>query len=124
MSCSATWDLPAGWPAWLGELRDGVGAQLAMTPNFALLNLYRDGQDYMGWHTDNETTMHGQLASLSLGDTRRFLIEESSGTGKYRLDLEHGSLLLMNVELRHTLPRTVRQVGERINLTFRQIAER
>ena len=111
-----------GWPEFLTELGSRVAEELAEPPNFVLLNRYRTGADYMGWHTDAEATMGTRLASLSLGATRRFLLQDSKVGRKSRLELTHGSLLVMDGRLRHSLPRTTRQVGVRINLTFRCLA--
>ncbi len=64
--------------------------------------------------------MGSQIASISLGATRRFLLE-ATPDGKDMIELAHGSLLTMRTNVRHSLPRTSRPVGERINLTFRRI---
>jgi alkylated DNA repair dioxygenase AlkB len=39
-----------------------------------LLNLYRNGVDSMGWHSDDERELGERpvIASVSLGATRRF----------------------------------------------------
>jgi len=112
-----------GWPRYLAALCEDVAEELAEQPNFVLLNRYYDGRDYMGWHTDDEATMGSRLASLSLGATRRFLLQESPTTPRIQLELAHGSLLIMSGGLRHALPRTSRRVGTRINLTFRTLAD-
>jgi alkylated DNA repair dioxygenase AlkB len=96
--------------------------------NSVLANRYRNGRDYMGWHSDNESALGPRpvIASLSVGATRRFLLKHRQRSeAKLELELPHGSLLLMRGETqthyRHALPRTARPVGERINLTFRRI---
>lgn len=92
-----------------------------------LANRYREGREYMGWHSDNEAALGARpvIASLSLGATRRFVLKRRQGAPKIELALAHGSLLVMAGETqanyRHALPRTARPVGERINLTFRRI---
>jgi len=97
--------------------------------NSVLANLYRDGRDSMGWHSDDEPELGAQpaIASLSLGSTRRFVLKHRNDPSrKFALELPHGSLLLMRgatqANYRHALPRTARPVGPRINLTFRRIA--
>lgn len=110
-----------GWPAALDGVRARVEAMSATAWNFVLLNRYRTGRDHMGWHRDDESMTDSRIASLSLGATRRFLVEPITGTPSLRLDLEHGSLLLLERGRRHCLPRTRRDVGERINLTFRAL---
>ena len=108
-----------GWPPELAGLRSRVGAQLSATPNFLLLNRYRDGADSMGWHRDDEAGLGALIASISLGATRSFLLRESNASRSQSLKLEHGSLLLFDGRTSHALPKTRRLVGERINLTFR-----
>ena len=109
----------AGWPEQLAELRARVAAELGTEPNFLLLNRYRDGADGMGWHRDDEKGMGVQIASLSLGATRAFLLRENQARRSQSLKLEHGSLLVFDGCTPHALPKTRRAVGERINLTFR-----
>ena len=93
-----------------------------------LINRYRDGKDSNGWHADNEKEL-GQnpiIASISLGAERFFHLKHNTDPGlKYKLLLEHGSLLLMKGETqhhwKHQIAKTAKQVDERINLTFRII---
>jgi len=93
-----------------------------------LANLYRDGRDCMGWHSDDEPELGARplIASLSLGATRRFALRHRRDPSRRLvLELPAGSLLLMRGQTqarwRHALPRTARPVGPRINLTFRRI---
>jgi alkylated DNA repair dioxygenase AlkB len=109
-----------GWLPALGPVRARLDEELAMTAQLALLNRYRDGQDCIGWHTDDERGQGPWVASLSLGAERTFLLREARDRPATRLSLGHGSLLIMSTALRHALPRTRRPVGERINVTFRQ----
>lgn len=95
--------------------------------NALLLNLYRDGQDCMGWHADNEAELgtNPTIASISLGAPRRFRLRHNASRDTHALTLEHGSLLLMagptQHHWQHSLPRTRRCQTPRINLTFRFI---
>ncbi|MGB5190017.1 alpha-ketoglutarate-dependent dioxygenase AlkB family protein [Robiginitalea sp.] len=93
-----------------------------------LLNLYRDGNDSNGWHADNEKELGNQpfIASVSLGTSRSFHIKHREDKSlRYRMQLEHGSLLLMGGAMQdfwlHQIPKTRKPVGKRINLTFRKI---
>ncbi len=93
-----------------------------------LLNLYRDGNDSNGWHSDDEKELGNNpaIASLSLGAERMFHLKHKTKTGlKTKIALEHGSLLLMQGPTqhfwKHQLSKTARQVEPRINLTFRLI---
>jgi alkylated DNA repair dioxygenase AlkB len=119
---------PHPWPPALVDLRDRVAAAAQCPLNSVLANLYRDGRDYMGWHSDDERALGPRpvIASLSLGATRRFRLAGRSDPGAaLELELAAGSLLLMRGDTqrttRHALPRTARPVGERINLTFRRV---
>lgn len=119
---------PHPWPPALQALRERVAAAAGSRLNSVLANLYRDGRDSMGWHSDDERALgpHPVIASLSLGATRRFRLRRRDDA-RVGLDLElpPGSLLLMcgatQRATRHALPRTARPIGERINLTFRQV---
>jgi len=108
-----------GWPSPLVDLRDRLAELLPDVPNFVLLNRYRSGRDAMGWHTDDEAMAADLIASVSLGASRRFLVRPPGAPASEMIVLEHGSLLVMNRYLPHSLPRTRRACGERVNLSFR-----
>ena len=119
---------PHPWPEALMPIRARLRGEDGVDFNSVLANLYRDGRDAMGWHSDSEPELGAQpvIASLSLGATRRFVLKDRRDPArKLVLELPSGSLLLMRGETqrhyRHALPRTVRPVGVRINLTFRRI---
>jgi len=129
---SGTRFMPEPWPSALAPVRDGVSDAVGVRFNSVLANLYRDGHDAMGWHSDDERELGPRpvIASLSLGATRRFVLKarEADADGRFArhvLELPHGSLLVMRgdtqARFRHALPRTARPVGPRINLTFRKI---
>ena len=111
-----------GWDPKLIPLRDRLQDSLATTFNFVLMNRYRYGSDSMGWHTDDEATLTGWIASVSLGEERRLLLRDGNGETN-RLSLAHGSMLALRVvdRIPHALPKTRRCIGERINLTFRSL---
>jgi len=111
-----------GWHPLLRGLRDRLRETAELDANLVLINRYRDGQDAMGWHRDDEAGLTTLVASVSLGAPRRFLMRPSGEKAATGLVLEHGSLLLMDGRQPHSLPRTRRPVGERINLTFRRLA--
>ncbi len=95
--------------------------------NFCLLNLYRDGQDSMGWHADDEPEMGEVIGSLSLGATRKFRIRQNATRETMAFEAGHGTLIIMSGTMQsfwqHEVPKTKLPVGERINLTFRKIME-
>jgi alkylated DNA repair dioxygenase AlkB len=93
-----------------------------------LLNLYRDGQDSNGWHADNEKELgvNPVIASVSLGASRYFHLKHNSDKSqRLKLELTHGSLLLMEGATqhfwKHQIAKTAKKVGPRINLTFRKV---
>lgn len=93
-----------------------------------LLNLYRNGNDSNGWHADNEKDLgtNPVIASLSLGEERPFHFKHRHlKNERHKMILEHGSLLIMRGEMQHywlhQIAKTKREIGERINLTFRYI---
>lgn len=113
------------WPPSLVEVRDAVSAHAGVEFNSALANLYRDGQDSVAWHADDEPALGAEpvIASVSLGATRRFALRRRDNTARFALDLGHGDLLVMSDRTQrrwvHAVPKTHRSVGPRINLTFR-----
>ena len=128
---SGTRFVPRPWPRALRPLRERLCQELGVEFNSVLANRYRDGHDCMGWHSDNEPELGPTpvIASVSLGAVRRFVLKHrDEPERKLAIELPHGSLLVMRGETqrhyRHALPRTARPVGERINLTFRQIGQR
>lgn len=125
---SGTCFIPQPWPPLLAELRAQLALALDVPFNSVLANLYRDGSDAMGWHSDDESELGlvPVIASISLGAERRLLFKrKQAGARALGLPLAHGSLLVMagatQKHYRHALPRTAKVTGARINLTFRQI---
>ena len=116
------------WNTTLTDIRDRVSDYVSESFNGVLLNLYRNGQDSMGWHSDDEPEMgsHPVIASVSLGQERNFqLRRKDNHKNKINLVLPHGSLLLMQgntqLEWQHQLPKSRRVMTPRINLTYRKI---
>jgi alkylated DNA repair dioxygenase AlkB len=117
-----------GWPPALDNLRDRVAELTGRRPNGALANLYRDGDDSMGWHRDNEPELgaHPWVLSYNLGAARDFAFRPyGSGRQSRVIPLEHDSLLVMSPQVQthfeHALPRRRRVREPRLNLTFREI---
>jgi alkylated DNA repair dioxygenase AlkB len=96
--------------------------------NSVLLNYYRNGRDSMGMHSDNEAELGRDpaIASLSFGAARTFVLQHKVTKERLRIALTDGSLLLMAGSLQqnwsHGIPKISRDVGPRVNLTFRYIA--
>ncbi len=121
---------PRAFSPSLGALRQRVEAEIECSFNHALVNRYRDGKDSMGFHSDDEPELgeHPVLASISLGATRRFVLEPkrgSQGSERFDVDLEHGSLLVFRghtqAQFRHALPKVRTVIGERVNVTLRNL---
>ena len=116
---------PVPWPEALADLREGLRRELGVDFNSCLANLYRDGTDSMGYHSDNEPELGPRptIASISLGDRRRFVLRHRVSGERWSWDLGHGDLLVMRGESQsafaHAVPKTSRPVGPRMNLTFR-----
>jgi alkylated DNA repair dioxygenase AlkB len=118
---------PLPWTADLAAIRALVEAAAGQRFNSVLGNFYRDGQDSMGWHADQEPELGENpcIASLSLGQARRFRLRHNRSGETLDLRLHSGSLLLMGGALqhhwRHCVPKTQAAQSARINLTFRMI---
>lgn len=120
---------PQPWLPELEKLRQNLEKNTTYRFNSVLVNCYRDGNDSVGWHSDDEPELgrNPVVASISLGAEREFQLRHrhNSDRDKCKLNLTDGSLLLMAGELQHywhhQIPKTRRPVGERINLTFREI---
>lgn len=114
----------------LHTLKERIEKECQNTFTSCLLNLYRDGQDSNGWHSDDEKELgpNPVIASISLGGSRVFkLRNRKEKTQIHKLVLEPGSLLLMQGGTQHNwqhqIPKTSKQVPPRINLTFRKIVK-
>lgn len=125
---------PRPWPASLAACRESIEQACGGHFDSVLANLYRDGNDAMGWHSDDEPELGAQplIASLSLGAERRFRFRRRRARGEpigsgdtLELRLPHGSLLRMAGDTqrlyRHDLPKMRAVTAPRINLTFRRI---
>ncbi|MBS0194634.1 MAG: alpha-ketoglutarate-dependent dioxygenase AlkB [Proteobacteria bacterium] len=119
---------PRAWPSELLAIRTRLRDEFDVDCNGVLANLYRDGNDAMGWHADDEPEIDpcAPILSLNLGATRRFVLRRRDDHAlRCVIELAHGGLLLMPAGMQqhwqHALPKTSRTTGERINLTFRRI---
>lgn len=123
---SGTVNVALLWTPTLLEIKQKVEA-VQGEYNFCLLNRYRTGQDSMGMHADDEPEVGNVIGSLSLGATRNFRIRHNKTKETRSLPVGHGTLIIMAGSMqqfwKHEIPKTNMNVGERINLTFRQIIE-
>ena len=106
-------------------LKARVEAMAAFQYNGVLVNGYRDGQDSMGWHRDNEPEIdQASIASLSLGASRTFKVRDKQTKAVVNIDLHHGDLLVMEhlQEVHeHSVPKRAKVSAPRMNFTFRRL---
>lgn len=119
---------PLPWFQELTDLKNRVESLTKESFNSALLNLYRDGNDSMGAHRDNEPELgrNPMIASVSLGQTRRIIFRQVANRKHIvQKDLNGGSLLVMRGETqnawKHEIPKQRSIEAPRINITFRKI---
>ncbi len=118
---------PIEWTPELEQLRETVSTATSHRYNSVLLNLYRDGNDGVAWHADDEPELGTDpiIASLSLGAERTFQMKHRHSDQRFKLSLTHGSLLLMGGTTQtnwlHQIPKSRQPHGARINLTFRYV---
>ena len=119
---------PHTWTPELLTIKAKVESVAEITFNSVLLNLYRDGADSVGWHSDDEPELgeNPVIASISFGDTRQFQFKHKADDSKrLSIDLTPGSLLLMRGATqhhwKHRIPKTKKAKSPRMNLTFRVI---
>lgn len=109
------------------EIKRAIEAASGKRFNSVLLNYYRNEQDSMGFHSDDEPELGPQpaIASVSFGATRTFILKHKKQPKTVKIDLTDGSLLLMAGKLqhcwRHGINKARTPCGPRINLTFRLI---
>ncbi|MFM2439546.1 MAG: hypothetical protein RLZ16_544 [Bacteroidota bacterium] len=120
----------AAWTPQLMYLKTLVESYSNAKYNACLLNLYHNGEECMGWHSDDEKEIvtDSSIASLSIGVARRFSFKHKVTKEKIDCLLESGSLLEMKGMIQknwwHALPKSKKVIEPRINLTFRLMKEK
>ncbi|CAH1725130.1 unnamed protein product [Aphis gossypii] len=121
------------WPQPLYDLKKKIYTARGVDYNFVLVNRYKNGEDHMGEHRDDEVELDKTIpiASVSLGQTRKFVFKHTDVRKKIRqvelikLDLHNGSLLMMNQPTNdywfHSIPKEKKAKNVRLNFTFRKI---
>ncbi|XP_067650376.1 DNA oxidative demethylase ALKBH2-like [Haliotis asinina] len=126
------------WLPLLDTIRNKISSITGKEFNFVLINRYKDGCDHIGEHKDDEKDLvkGHPIASLSLGQPRDFVFKHQDARGKnasrkinpVKIELQHGSLLMMNHPTNsfwyHTLPQRKKLSGVRVNMTFRKMVLR
>lgn len=126
-SVAGTGSTPYPWTEDLLFVRKKVEEASDILFNSVLLNYYRNGNDSVSWH-DDEDRIPGRnkyVASVSFGEERLFDFRKKSDHNiKYSLLLENGSCILMKGDFQkdwqHRIAKSKQAVNPRINLTFRQ----
>lgn len=129
--CSYTYSgvrkLPQPWTEELLSIKAHLEKLSHSEFNSCLLNFYHDGDDGMGWHSDDarELDQHSPIVSLSLGAKRKFAFRHKKDKSTASLHLENGSVLIMYSPTqefwKHALLKTKTVSTPRMNLTFRKI---
>ncbi len=115
------------WTSSLLIIKNIVESITKESYNACLLNLYHNGEESMGWHSDNEKEIiaNSSIASLSLGANRKFSFKHKVSKETVSIELEDGSLLEMKGSVQahwwHALLKSKKVTAARINLTFRQM---
>lgn len=119
---------PNEWNKGLLYLKKAIEDFGNLNFNSVLLNWYRNGDDYLNWHADDEKELgtNPVIGSVNFGETRDFILRRNSDESqKITVPLKHGTLLIMRGEIQrywqHSVPKRKRVRGSRFNLTFRHI---
>jgi len=113
------------WCPEIETIKDQINQEWNLDVNYCLVNHYRDGNDGIGMHVDNDLNSKRRAAcTLSLGSTRTFILERLRGDKqKITFPVKHGDLLLILDETqkhwKHGIERETGK-GERYSLTFRK----
>jgi alkylated DNA repair dioxygenase AlkB len=126
---SGTTKVALPWTKELRGLKRVAEEKVGCSFNSCLCNLYRDGSEGLGWHSDDEKALGKDtvIGSLSFGAERKFSFRHKHKSGGYpiSIQLENGSLLVMKGTTQtfwqHSVPKTAKVTTPRINLTFRTI---
>jgi len=121
---------PESWTPALRTVKEAIGPVAGVAFNSVLCNRYRDGNDSVAWHSDDEPELGVDpvIGSVSFGATRPFRFRHRHDPSlTHEIELTSGSLLVMRGATqacwKHQIPKTTKPVGERVNLTFRVIVD-
>ncbi len=118
-----------GWHPTIEMIKIQIEKHFQFSFNSVLINYYRDNNDSMGWHSDDEKELGSSpiIAIVSFGETRKLQFKHkfNKEIKPMGLDLNNGSLLIMQGDSQHNwihqIPKSKKVIGERISLTFRKI---
>ena len=115
------------WNEELAFIRNKILKELKIDFNSVLANYYRDGKDSMGWHSDNEKELgpNPTIASISFGSERNLYFRNKITRETISIPQAHGCLIMIDGKTQknweHSIKKTQKIIGPRINLTFRNI---
>lgn len=118
---------PEAIPDGLKAIKKKVEQYCGSDFNYILMSLYRDGNDSISYHSDDERFLgkNPTIASLSLGQERRFHLKHKETKERHSYDLSNGSLIVMQGNTQHdwlhAVPKSKKPLGMRINMTFRKM---
>lgn len=126
---SSIYHPPQAIPEYISNEMDKINdflqsREICSKMNSVLINYYRDGQDKINYHSDDESQIGSEpvISSLSLGDTRTFKFKNKLTSEKVEFSLCNGDLLIMKGKSQELWQHGVLSENnkkERINLTFR-----
>jgi len=115
------------WSSELLQIRKKIFRDLKIDFNSVLANYYRDGKDSMGWHSDDEKELgpNPTIASISFGSERNLYFRNKITKETISIPQAHGCLIVIDGKTQknwqHSIKKTQKIIGPRINLTFRNI---
>lgn len=115
------------WIPLLSSIQQTVEAHTGQQFNSVLVTYYRNGNDYVTWHADDEVELGDApvIASLSFGASREFQYRHKQTGENHRMTLHDGELLLMQPDFQreweHAVPCEPDVNSPRVNLTFRKV---
>ena len=118
------------WTKDLTMIREKIYEEFKIDFNSVLINYYRDGRDSMGWHSDDEKELgpNPTIASISFGSERDLVFRNKSSKETRSIAQAHGCLILIDGKTQknwqHSIKKTQKVIGPRINLTFRNIIDK
>lgn len=121
------------WHPLLLNLKEQIEHLTGHRFNSCLANLYENGMQAVGWHSDDEPSLISKhdgetvIASLSLGATRKFRFKHKTRAEQAELMLQSGQLIVMRGRTqqhwKHAIAKSTKIIEPRINLTFRYFFE-
>ena len=116
------------WTPHIFQIKTKIEQALNLKFNHALIQLYRNGNDFINEHSDKtlDITPGSKIVTVSFGSPR-FLILSSKieKQEKYNIRLDAGSVFVLGLEtnrkMKHSINKDFKCQRERLSLTFRNI---